>query len=46
MNFISTTPILILVFYMIKSKTPEDNWSEPVLVEAGKGLIDPCPLLG
>jgi len=30
--------------YLIKSKTPGANWSEPVLVEAGKGLIDPCPL--
>lgn len=30
--------------YLIKSKDPKGPWSEPVLVEAGKGLIDPCPL--
>ncbi|GHN02326.1 glycoside hydrolase [Cytophagales bacterium WSM2-2] len=30
--------------YMVKSKAPEVGWSEPVLVEGGKGLIDPCPL--
>jgi beta-xylosidase len=30
--------------YMIQSKTITGNWSEPILVLAGKGLIDPCPL--
>jgi beta-xylosidase len=30
--------------YMTKSKLISGPWSEPVLVEAGKGLIDPCPL--
>jgi beta-xylosidase len=30
--------------YLIKSKKPEGPWSEPLLVESGKGLIDPCPL--
>ena len=30
--------------YMIQSKTITSNWSEPVLVLPGKGLIDPCPL--
>lgn len=30
--------------YLIKSKDINGPWSEPVLVEAGKGLIDPCPL--
>lgn len=30
--------------YMIKSKNPAENWSEPVLVKKGKGLIDPSPL--
>jgi beta-xylosidase len=30
--------------YLIKAKQPEGPWSAPVLVEAGKGLIDPCPL--
>lgn len=30
--------------YLIKTKNPAGPWSEPVLVEAGKGLIDPCPL--
>ncbi|MXV49493.1 family 43 glycosylhydrolase [Pedobacter sp. HMF7647] len=30
--------------YMVKAPKPEGPWSEPVLVEAGKGLIDPCPL--
>lgn len=29
--------------YLTKSKRPEGPWSEPVLVEGGKGLIDPCP---
>jgi beta-xylosidase len=30
--------------YVIRSKDIKGPWSEPVLVEAGKGLIDPCPL--
>jgi beta-xylosidase len=30
--------------YMTKTKDPAGAWSEPVLVKAGKGLIDPCPL--
>jgi beta-xylosidase len=30
--------------YMIKAKNAAGPWSEPVMVKAGKGLIDPCPL--
>jgi beta-xylosidase len=30
--------------YLIKSKRAQGPWSDPVLVESGKGLIDPCPL--
>ncbi len=30
--------------YLTKAKNAEGPWSEPVLVESGKGLIDPCPL--
>lgn len=30
--------------YVVKSKDPAGKWSAPVLVESGKGLIDPCPL--
>jgi len=30
--------------FMLKAKDPEGAWSKPVLVKAGKGLIDPCPL--
>ena len=30
--------------YVVKSKKAEGPWSEPVLVQGGKGLIDPCPL--
>ncbi|HWJ92229.1 MAG TPA: glycoside hydrolase 43 family protein, partial [Flavisolibacter sp.] len=30
--------------YLAKAKKAEGPWSEPVLVESGKGLIDPCPL--
>jgi beta-xylosidase len=30
--------------YLVKSRKAEGPWSEPILVEAGKGLIDPCPL--
>jgi len=30
--------------YVVRSKNISGPWSEPVLVEAGKGIIDPCPL--
>lgn len=30
--------------YMVKSRDPRGAWDEPVLVKAGKGLIDPAPL--
>ncbi len=30
--------------YLTKARKAEGPWSEPVLVAAGKGLIDPCPL--
>lgn len=30
--------------YMVKAKVPEGPWEAPVLVEEGKGLIDPAPL--
>jgi len=30
--------------YLTKAKNAAGPWSEPVLVEGGKGLIDPCPL--
>jgi beta-xylosidase len=30
--------------YLVKAKKPEGPWSEPILVKAGKGLIDPTPL--
>lgn len=30
--------------YLIKAKSIDGPWTVPVLVEAGKGLIDPCPL--
>lgn len=30
--------------YMVKAKDPASDWSAPVLVFAGKGIIDPCPL--
>ncbi|REA60901.1 glycoside hydrolase [Dyadobacter luteus] len=30
--------------YLTKAKNAAGPWSEPVLVEAGLGLIDPCPL--
>lgn len=29
--------------YMLKTKDPKGDWSEPVLIFEGKGLIDPCP---
>jgi len=30
--------------YLIKAKKISGPWSDPILVQAGKGLIDPCPL--
>jgi beta-xylosidase len=30
--------------YVIKANNAAGPWSEPVLVEGGRGLIDPCPL--
>ncbi len=30
--------------YMIRTDDPRGRWSEPMLVKAGKGLIDPSPL--
>jgi beta-xylosidase len=30
--------------YLVKAKDPAGPWSEPVMVKAGKGLIDPSPL--
>jgi beta-xylosidase len=30
--------------YVIKAKNINGPWTEPLLVEAGKGIIDPCPL--
>lgn len=30
--------------YMMKAKKITGPWNDPILVEAGKGLIDPCPL--
>jgi beta-xylosidase len=30
--------------YLTKAKNPAGPWSDPVLVEGGQGLIDPCPL--
>jgi len=30
--------------YLVKAKSIIGPWSEPSLIEAGKGLIDPCPL--
>jgi beta-xylosidase len=30
--------------YLIKAKNIKGQWSEPLLVLAGKGFIDPCPL--
>ena len=29
--------------FMVKAKDPKGPWSEPVLVKAGKGIIDTCP---
>lgn len=30
--------------YVVTAKHPAGPWSEPHLVQAGRGLIDPCPL--
>jgi len=30
--------------YVTTARNPAEAWSEPHLVQAGKGLIDPCPL--
>ena len=30
--------------YMTKTKDPVGEWSEPFLIKAGRGWIDPCPL--
>ncbi|PSL34148.1 glycoside hydrolase family 43 protein [Dyadobacter jiangsuensis] len=30
--------------YVMKAQNAAGPWSEPILVEGGKGLIDPCPL--
>lgn len=30
--------------YMVKTKNPKENWSEPILIKEGKGIIDPTPL--
>ncbi|HLP76126.1 MAG TPA: glycoside hydrolase 43 family protein [Candidatus Paceibacterota bacterium] len=30
--------------YLVTATDPRGPWSEPHLVQAGKGLIDPCPL--
>src|SRR5215217_3834292 len=30
--------------YMTKAKDPAGQWSKPLLIKAGKGWIDPCPL--
>lgn len=30
--------------YMIKTKDPRGKWSEPLLIKADKGIIDPAPL--
>jgi len=30
--------------YLIKAKKITGPWSKPIMVEAGRGLIDPCPL--
>lgn len=30
--------------FMVKARDPYGEWDKPVLVKAGKGMIDPCPL--
>ena len=33
-----------LGIYMTKAKDPAGEWTKPLLIAAGKGWIDPCPL--
>lgn len=33
-----------LGIFMVKTRDPYGEWDKPVLVKAGKGMIDPCPL--
>lgn len=30
--------------FMVKTRDPYGEWDKPVLIKAGKGMIDPCPL--
>lgn len=30
--------------FVVKTRDPYGEWDDPVLVKAGKGMIDPCPL--
>jgi beta-xylosidase len=30
--------------YLTTATNPEAQWSKPILIKAGRGLIDPCPL--
>ena len=30
--------------FMVKTRDPYGEWDKPVLVKAGEGMIDPCPL--
>jgi beta-xylosidase len=30
--------------YLVKAKSINGPWTEPILIQEGKGLIDPCPL--
>lgn len=30
--------------FVVKTRDPYGEWDKPVLVKAGKGMIDPCPL--
>ena len=32
-----------LGIYLVKAKSPEGPWDEPILVKSAKGWIDPCP---
>lgn len=42
-EFYIYTPDPDFGIYVIKAKNIRGPWSEPILVEGGKGLIDPCP---
>lgn len=33
-----------LGIFMVKSEHPDRNWSDPICVIPGRGMIDPCPL--